>query len=64
MAIVTGVAAGDVGRVLAGGNDTVMTGTTSTDYRGVIYQCYFLPTRRTVAIGAFTICRDVVWRLD
>ena len=63
MAIVTGVAAGDVGRVLAGGNDTVMTGTTGAEHLGVIHRVGGYPQGVVVAVLTNFARTDVCQRL-
>ena len=61
MAVVAGVAAGDVGRVFAGRGDAIMAGATSAQYLGVIDGKGGRPDIRRVAvlanIGCLYMCR-------
>ncbi len=52
VAIVTVVATGEVGRMLAGGGIAVMTGTAAAEYLCVINSYYWQPTNRVMAILA------------
>ena len=67
MTIVAGIAACDVGRMLAGGSDAVVAGTTIADYLGVIDSNRRYPYRRAVTIFAdvrrLYVCRALAGRL-
>ena len=52
MTVVAGIAAGNMRRMLAGGNHTIVTGAAGSDYLGVIDGGRRYPDRRAMAILA------------
>ena len=63
VAVVAGVTAGDVGRVLADGHGAVMTRAAGTQHLGVINKVRRLPQGGVVAVLADIARRDVRRRL-